>query len=407
MNLGFLDFTTREARQAACRAEVELNRRLAPDVYEGVADVLGPDGQPCEHVVVMRRMPDERRLATLIRAGKPVEEHVRQIARVLASLHGSARRGPEIDRQGTRESLRSHWVASFEQVRALPGATLDADTMREIERLGMRFLDGRGRLFAVQIAEGRIVEGHGDLLAEDIFCLDNGPRILDCLEFDERLRSLDGLDDAAFLAMDLERLGSPRPAEVFLHGYAVTLVLVGGPPVTERSSLAIALADRLDYPILSSDRIGEELIRAAPDRGAPPDGTVEENGPVHHELLARSETLLAHGESVVLDASWADAGHRAQARDLAQRTFSDLVELRCTALPQLIAERLARRGGVPDTGQEAISTALAANTPPWPQAVEIDTSAGPDQAVQRALDAVHARGTTTRWRFRRPQIEPG
>jgi aminoglycoside phosphotransferase family enzyme len=44
VSLGFLDFSTREARLAACRSEVELNRRLAPDVYLGVADITGPDG---------------------------------------------------------------------------------------------------------------------------------------------------------------------------------------------------------------------------------------------------------------------------------------------------------------------------------------------------------------------------
>ena len=33
-----------------------------------------------------------------------------------------------------------------------------------------------------------IVDGHGDLLADDIFCMDDGPRILDCLEFDDHLR---------------------------------------------------------------------------------------------------------------------------------------------------------------------------------------------------------------------------
>ena len=36
----FLDFSTRERREEAVRREVELNRRLAPDVYLGVSDVL-------------------------------------------------------------------------------------------------------------------------------------------------------------------------------------------------------------------------------------------------------------------------------------------------------------------------------------------------------------------------------
>jgi hypothetical protein len=37
VNLGFLDFTTRQARAAACARVTELNRRYAPDVYLGVA----------------------------------------------------------------------------------------------------------------------------------------------------------------------------------------------------------------------------------------------------------------------------------------------------------------------------------------------------------------------------------
>ena len=35
VDLGFLNFQSREARQAACHREVALNRRLAPDVYDG------------------------------------------------------------------------------------------------------------------------------------------------------------------------------------------------------------------------------------------------------------------------------------------------------------------------------------------------------------------------------------
>ncbi len=46
VDLGFLDFTTREAREAVCHREVELNRRLAPDVYLGVADVHGSRRHP-------------------------------------------------------------------------------------------------------------------------------------------------------------------------------------------------------------------------------------------------------------------------------------------------------------------------------------------------------------------------
>jgi len=41
--------------------------------------------------------------------------------------------------------------------------------------------------------------------------------VLDCLEFDDRLRSVDVLDDVGFMAMDLERLGQPDLAGSFVR----------------------------------------------------------------------------------------------------------------------------------------------------------------------------------------------
>src|SRR6266511_1713518 len=199
VNLGFLDFRRRADREAACRREVELNRRLAPDVYLGVADVRGPDGEPCDHLVVMRRMPAERRLSTLIRSGAPVADDLRQIARMLAAFHATARRGPSISAEGTRDALLGRWDATFTQLRPFHGAALDAGAAAEVEERTREFLAGRGPLFADRVAGGHIVDGHADLITDDIFCLDDGPRVLDCLEFDDRLRYVDVLDDAAFL----------------------------------------------------------------------------------------------------------------------------------------------------------------------------------------------------------------
>ncbi|MEV1177450.1 AAA family ATPase [Nonomuraea sp. NPDC049784] len=469
VNLGFLDFSTVRARQAACHREVELNRRLAPDVYEGVADVVGPDGAVCEHLVVMRRMPDERRLGALVRVGKPVDEYLRSVARQLAGLHAKARRGPQIDREGGPEALRARWADSFEQVRGLPGAPIEPGVLDEIEYLALRFLSGRTSLFEARIAEGHIVDGHGDLLAEDIFCLDDGPRILDCLEFDERLRFVDGLDDAAFLAMDLEWLGAPRLAELFLHRYvefsgdpaptalwhhyvayrafvrakvaclrhgqgdidagwearrlaelalrhlhagAVTLVLVGGPPASGKTTLGGALADRLGYTLLRSDRIRKELAGLDPLQSAStsyrqgiydPDHTAR----TYAELLSRAELLLGQGESVVLDASWSDERHRAMAVDVAGRTSSDMVALLCTVMPQIAAARLTTRRPELSDADETIAAVMTATMPPWPDAIEIDTSTPPQEVLARALAAVHPPELNVSWRFQRPQMEPG
>jgi hypothetical protein len=106
VNLGFLDFTDRSTRQAVCRREVELNRRLAPDVYLGVADVRGPDGSVCDHLVVMRRMPASRRLAALVRAGAPVADPWPQ-ATTIATDTPPGRLGRARRRRGTRRSGRA------------------------------------------------------------------------------------------------------------------------------------------------------------------------------------------------------------------------------------------------------------------------------------------------------------
>ena len=124
----FLDFSTPQRRLAACRREVELNRRLAPDVYLGVSGVSGAelppwagrgaDGAPVEHLVVMRRMPDDRRLSTLVRAGAPVRDHLRDLARSVAAFHAAARRDPDVTAEGSRDALGARWAANIEQVRA-------------------------------------------------------------------------------------------------------------------------------------------------------------------------------------------------------------------------------------------------------------------------------------------------
>jgi uncharacterized protein len=180
--MGFLDFSTREAGAAACHREVELNRRLAPDVHVGVADVRGPDGRPSDHLVVMRRMPAARRLATLIRGGADVSDGVRQLARLVAGFHQRVPTSPAIASAGALETVLRNWENNFEQMAPFVGEVLNPELASAAQWLARRYLDGCRALFERRMALGMVRDGHGDLLAEDIFLLDDGPRILDCIE---------------------------------------------------------------------------------------------------------------------------------------------------------------------------------------------------------------------------------
>ncbi|HTR94177.1 MAG TPA: AAA family ATPase [Trebonia sp.] len=473
--LGFLDFGTPEARAQACAREVELNRRFAPEDYLGTAEVQGPDGEICEHLVVMRRMPAARRLSTLVAAHAPVAGTLRQVARILAAQHTGSARGPQISAQGTRDALRERWADNVLQARQwtgerMPPGPLDPAMIEETEELACRFLAGRGPLFDARIRDGRIIDGHGDLLADDIFCLDDGPRILDCLDFDDKLRWLDGLDDAAFLAMDLERLGAPAWAEQFLASYAeysgdpapaslrhhyiayrafvrakvaclrddpagphdarhlaeisvrhlregaVTLVLAGGLPGSDRSAVAGKVADRLGYAVLNSDRIRKELAGLPAETSARASYgsgiyTPEWTERVYQELLHRATVLLSRGESVVADASFTTAWQRTAAATAAATVSADLVQLRCTAPWELAAGRLySRSGGTADADQE-IAVEMEAAADPWPDAIVIDTeddTAGLHvESVQRALRAIHPDGPPAAARSPRSYMCPG
>src|ERR1019366_3249110 len=435
VSLGFVDFSTPEARAAACQRETELNRRFASDVYLGVAEVRDPAGQVCDHLVAMRRMPASRRLSALIQAGEPVSAAVRQVARILAAWHASAPRGPVISEQGSRDALWRGWEDNIEQIRPLQGEMLGVADVDEVQRLAGRFLAGRAPLFDARIRGVRVLDGHGDLLAEDIFCLPDGPRILDCLEFDDRLRWVDGLDDAAFLAMDLERLGAPQLAERVIRWYAeysgdpaptslrhhyaayrslvrgkvaclravqgdpeaaaearqlfcmtlrhlraaaVTLVMIGGLPGTGKSTLSAAVAGPLGFTVLSSDRIRKELAGISPDEHHPAAYgtglyTQSWTGRTYRETLNRASALLRLGESVIIDASWNSAELRAGVAAAAQSTAADLVQLRCTAPRTVTTQRLENRAGASDA-DPCIAARMAAEEAPWTPAITTDTA---------------------------------
>ena len=125
----------------------------------------------------------------------------------------------EISASASPSALERKWRDNFEEVARLTNATLDPSVETEITVLVARWLSSHRSLLETRIAEGHICDGHGDLQASDIFCLDEGVRILDCLEFSDILRWEDVCGDVAFLAMDLERLGRPDAARLFVRAY--------------------------------------------------------------------------------------------------------------------------------------------------------------------------------------------
>ena len=432
----FLDFSTPARREEACQREVTLNRRLAPDSYLGVAHFAGPRGGTAEPVIVMRRYADSTRLASLVTTGQPVQAHLRGIAQTLARFHGGATRSPKIDAHATVGAIAARWQQNLAELQKCADGAISAESVQEVRRLATQFIAGRAELFAQRIADRRIVDGHADLLADDIFCPPEGLAILDCLEFDDQLRFVDAIDDAAFLAMDLEFLGRADLGRFFLDEYSrhaddpapaalkdfyiayravvrakvdcvrmtqgnldaatdarrhidialehlragtVRLIIVGGGPGTGKTILSRALGEQVGAQVISTDDVRRQLQQTGAITGPAGDLDAGLYAPanvsaVYDEVLRRARRSLSNGSSVILDGTWRDARQRERARSLGEQVATPIVEFSCSVPLKEASRRIQERSGTNSDATPHIAAALAKGSGKSSYAHSIDTS---------------------------------
>nr|WP_249420552.1 AAA family ATPase [Rhabdothermincola salaria] len=176
----------------------------------------------------------------------------------------------------------------------------------------------------------------------------------------------------------------------------VRLVLVGGLPGTGKSTVAEVLSTETDAIVLGSDLTRKERAGIPGDRPAPAgyrEGLYDPatTSATYDAMLDRARVALGRGTTVVLDASWSDEAHRRAARRLAAEAEVDLVEVRCVCPAEVAATRIRSRraaGGGASDADEAVASAMAADTDDWPEALVLDTDAPIDHVVARAVTLV-------------------
>ena len=229
VDLGFLDFTTLEKRLHFCKEELRLNRRLSPEIYLDVVSVIdGPEGlsipgpvvseTAVEYAVVMKKLDETRMLSSLLLEGSVEKAALRSIATRIARFHSEAETSSYINKTGGTEAVIFNTEEDFQQIEPFIGNTLSRKTFEKIVGYTRTFLEVNRNLFLAREADGWIRDGHGDLHTQHI-CMTNGIQIFDCIEFNDRFRYGDILVDAAFLTMDLERLGFKDLADEFTTFY--------------------------------------------------------------------------------------------------------------------------------------------------------------------------------------------
>ncbi len=220
----FLDFSTIEARKEDCLEEVRLNRRLAPDVYFGVAPLtaegsrlaIGGGGAVVDWLVDMRRLPRDATLDRLIAQGGPSDAQIAEICGVLAGFYKHAAPSfltpADYADRFLDEARRNRAVLTRPDVAFRGAAAPVLDTLDRALTAARATLEAR-------VSDGHVVDGHGDLRPEHI-CLNHPVVIFDCLEFNAALRQVDPFDEIALLGVECAQLGAPALLRRFMEELA-------------------------------------------------------------------------------------------------------------------------------------------------------------------------------------------
>lgn len=223
VDFGFLDFTTLEKRKFYCEKELELNRRLAPDMYLEVVPInqsngkikIKGEGKTVEYAVKMIELPQETMMLKLLEKRSVDNSLIDRIAKIIVNFHSKAKK---INQSDPFKAVKFNWEENFAQVRPFIHRTISKTQFDFIERRVKKFLTANKTLFEKRNAEGKIRECHGDLHSGNIFITDK-IYVFDAIEFNERFRFIDVASEVAFLAMDLDFYNRRDLSSYFVEKY--------------------------------------------------------------------------------------------------------------------------------------------------------------------------------------------
>ncbi|HLZ75764.1 AAA family ATPase [Phenylobacterium sp.] len=381
VDLGYVDFSTREKRKWALDRELAFNRTAAPDIYRAVRTItreadgsLAWDGagKALEYALEMRRFDD----GAVLSADPSVidGEMAEALGRTIAGFHAAATLRPN----GGLSALEWTINSNAGLLRDLKGQ-LGAERVETMVEMTFAELARQRPLLAARTRAGFARRCHGDLHLANILIENGEPVLFDCIEFNDLLSDLDIQYDLAFLLMDLDFRGrrdagvrvlsaymdqaarsfsamlweglAALPlmlavragvrAHVSMHAGDVALskayvdaaiahlsppgpvlAAVGGFSGTGKTSFARAVAPGLGRSpgalVLRTDEVRKRLAGAGPvDRLAREIYTPEFYQRVYDTLFETARAALQAGQAVVLDATFTEPATRARAEALA------------------------------------------------------------------------------------------
>jgi aminoglycoside phosphotransferase family enzyme len=222
----YLDYSSLEDRRRFCLAELDINRRTAPQIYLNIVPVRltpgddliigdGP-GPPVEWLVHMRRFPQEALFDRLADDGGLTQAMMIGLADEIAAFHENA----EISiGDSASQSIAAVIEENAAELMKYAGGPFDRAPVnayiRSCRALYAKHkdrIDRRG-------SSGFVRHCHGDLHLRNICLFDGKPTLFDAIEFSDEISHIDVLFDLAFLLMDLEHRGLRSHANTVFNRY--------------------------------------------------------------------------------------------------------------------------------------------------------------------------------------------
>lgn len=447
VRLPFLDFTEAEARRRACEAELEVNRRAAPDLYLGVSAVtrdaegrlaLDGSGAAVDWVVRMRRFDSGTLFTRLADTGRLDRKLIQDVVEAVARFHQTA---PVRRDRGGRAGLA--WTIDTNRTSMEPHAILPPEQVADLAEHSLRWLDRLTPLLEQRRERGMVRQCHGDLHLGNLCLFEGQPTLFDAVEFSEDIACIDTAYDLAFLLMDLQCRGHRGLASVamnhaldvtgdyeaqaalplflslragvrahvsatmglgadalryldaaraFLKPPAPRLLAIGGLSGSGKSRMGRELAPLLAVPgaaIVRTDALRKQIMGVSIRGRLGPEGYTPEMGArTYRAMLETVAALLRAGRTVIADAVFAREGERDSIERVAAECGVPFHGLWLEAAPEVARHRIRTRkanvsDATPDVLEQQLSYDLGIMR--W---VRIDTSGSKDEALAAGRQAL-------------------
>ena len=141
VDFGFLNFSTLEKRHRYCEQELQLNRRLAPEIYLDVVAITGTQNKPrisaagdaFEYAVKMTQFPQSAQLDNMLAANELTPEHIDAIAHMVAEFHQTVEVADDSMDYGNKDMVYQPVEENFSQIKTHLDTDIYAD---KLETLG-------------------------------------------------------------------------------------------------------------------------------------------------------------------------------------------------------------------------------------------------------------------------------